>query len=414
MLVRGTGRRKWCTLSTGALAAALLVASPGGTAPAPVSVGVLAAMTGVHADVGAAILEGARVAQRAINEAGGILGRTMEIHLADTQSDAADAVPAENKLIGANRIVVQIGPTSTELFAVRPIIDNNRIPMIFLGGTTVFDTNEDQWIWRPNPSDSQLSVAMALYAIKKGYRNAALVFYTDITNETLKAPIVKTFQKLGGKIVADVKLTAGQTSYRSEVERVVSAHPDVIFTQTDPGTAAVMYANFKELNNLGVPLIGTDLTAGSNYIKSVTPQVANKVLVSLVGSTPPGAAADAFAALYAKLYTHEPLESSNYAYDGTIVMALAIQKAGGTDPEKIVASLPLVTNPGGAVVYTYRDGLAGLTSGKRIKYYGASGPMVFDKYHNAYGPFDVVQAGTDGKLRTLVTISADEIQKAAQ
>src|SRR5205807_8578723 len=124
---------------------------------------------------------------------------------------------------------------------------------------------------------------------------AALVFYTDITNETLKAPIVKTFQKLGGKIVADVKLTAGQTSYRSEVERVVSAHPDVIFTQTDPGTAAVMYANFKELNNLAVPLIGTDLTAGSNYIKSVTPQVANKVLVSLVGSTPPGAAADAFA-----------------------------------------------------------------------------------------------------------------------
>src|SRR5205807_1400107 len=254
---------------------------------------------------------------------------------------------------------------STELFAVRPIIDNNRIPMIFLGGTTVFDTNEDQWIWRPNPSDSQLSVAMALYAIKKGFRNAALVFYTDITNETLKAPIVKTFQKLGGKIVADVKLTAGQTSYRSEVERVVSAHPDVIFTQTDPGTAAVMYANFKELNNLAVPLIGTDLTAGSNYLKSVTPQVANKVLVSLVGSTPPGAAADAFAALYAKLYTHEPLESSNYAYDGTIVMALAIQKAGGTDPEKIVASLPLVTNPGGAVVYTYRGEANGTTASGR-------------------------------------------------
>ena len=79
-----------------------------------------------------------------------------------------------------------------------------------------------------------------------------------------------------------------------------------------------------------------------------------------------------------------------------------------------MASIPLVTTPGGAVVYTYRDGLAGLAAGKKIKFYGASGPMVFDKYHNAYGPFDVVQAGTNGKLRTLVTISADEIQKAAQ
>ena len=412
MSIRG-GRNSMMLVAV-ALATALLVAVPGGTAPAPISFGVLAAMTGVHADVGAAILEGARVAQRAINDAGGILGRPMEIHLADTQSDAADAVPAENKLIGANRIVVQIGPTSTELFAVRPIIDNNRVPMIFLGGTTVFDTNTDNWIWRPNPSDSQLSVAMAVYAIKKGFRNAALVFYTDITNETLKAPIVKTFQKLGGKIVADVKLTAGQTSYRSEVERVVSAHPDVIFTQTDPGTAAVMYANFKELNNLAVPMIGTDLTAGSNYIKSVTPAVAHQVLVSLVGSTPPGGAADAFNALYAKVYTHQPLESANYAYDGTLVMALAIQKAGSLDPEKIVQSIPMVTNPPGAVVYNYKDGLAALTAGKKIKLYGASGPLVFDKFHNAYGPFDEVQAGLDGKLITLMTISADEIQKSAQ
>ena len=136
--------------------------------------------------------------------------------------------------------------------------------------------------------------------------------------------------------------------------------------------------------------------------------------MSLVGSTPPGGAADAFNALYAKVYTHQPLESANYAYDGTLVMALAIQKAGSLDPEKIVQSIPMVTNPPGAVVYNYKDGLAALTAGKKIKLYGASGPLVFDKFHNAYGPFDVVQAGLDGKLVTLMTISADEIQKSAQ
>jgi ABC-type branched-subunit amino acid transport system substrate-binding protein len=397
-----------------ALVMSLLLSVPGGTAPTPISFGVLAAFSGVHTDVGAAILEGSRVAQRAINDAGGILGRPLALHLADTQSDAADAVPAENKLIGANHIIAQVGPGSTELFAVKPIIDNNRVPMIFLGGTTGFDTNTDPWIWRPNPSDSQLSVAMAVYAIKKGYKTAALVFYTDITNETLKAPIVKTFQRLGGKIVADVKLTAGQTSYRSEIGRVVSAHPDVIFTQTDPGTAAVMYANLKELNNLSVPMIGTDLTAGSAYIKSVTPAVAHQVLVSLVGSSPPGGAADAFNALYAKVYNHQPLERSNYAYDGTIVLALAIDKAGDTTPEKIVASIPMVTNPPGVVVQTYAEAVAALKAGRKINYDGASGAIDFNQNHNAYGPFDVVQAGTDGKLHTVMTLSAADIQKAAQ
>jgi ABC-type branched-subunit amino acid transport system substrate-binding protein len=392
----------------------LLLSVPGGTAPAPISFGVLAAFTGVHNDLGAAILEGSRVAQRAINGAGGILGRRLELHLADTQSDAADAVPAENKLISANHIIAQVGPTSAELFAVKPIIDNHRIPMIFLGRTTVFDTNTDPWIWRPNPSDSQMSVAMAVYAIRKGYKTGALVFSTDIANETLKAPIVKTFQRLGGKIVADVKLTAGRTSYRSEIERLVSAHPDVIFTQTDPRVAAVLYATLKELNNLSVPMIGTDLTASSAYIKSVTPAVARQVLVSLVASSPPGAAADAFNAFYARVYDHQPLESSNYAYDGTIALALAIDKSGDTTPEKIVASIPLVTNPPGVVVQTYAEAVAALKAGKKINYDGASGSIDFNQNHNAYGSFDVVQVGTDGRLHTVMTLSAADIQKAAQ
>jgi branched-chain amino acid transport system substrate-binding protein len=383
-------------------------------APSTVTFGILGAFTGLHANVGPAILEGARAAQAEINEAGGILGRKLEFAQADTASDAADAIPAINKLIGADHVFALLGPTSTVIYAIQPIVDKNHVPTLFFGGIIAFDTNTDPWIWRPNPSDSQLSVAMAVYALKKGYKTAAMMFYTDITSQTLKAPIAKIFAKGGGKIVADVKLTPSQTSYRSEVQKVINAHPDVIFTQTDSGTAAVMFANFKELNNLAIPFIGTDFTAGSEYIKSITPAVAHKVLTSLQGATTPGAAGDTFLKYYAKLYTHQPLASANYSYDAAIDLALAITKAGAFNPNAVIAAIPVVSNPPGTTCIDYPSCVTLLKAGKKINYEGASGPIDYDKTHNVTGPFDVVQVGTDGQEHTIMTITAAEMEKAEQ
>ncbi len=149
---RRTGRG---LLLLGALAAmaALVLPQSSSAAPARVTFGILGAFTGIHSNVGPAILEGGRAAQAAINEAGGILGRRLEFAQADTQSDAADAVPAINKLIGADHIFALLGPTSTELYAIQPIVDKNHVPTMFFGGIIAFDSNTDPWIWRPNPSD---------------------------------------------------------------------------------------------------------------------------------------------------------------------------------------------------------------------------------------------------------------------
>jgi branched-chain amino acid transport system substrate-binding protein len=386
--------------------------APTNAAPAAITFGILGAFTGIHSNVGPAILEGGRAAQTEINEAGGILGRRLEFAQADTASDAADAVPAINKIIGANHIFAMLGPTSTELYAIQPIVDKNHVPTMFFGGIIAFDKNTDPWIWRPNPSDSQLSVAMAVYALKKGYKTAAMLFYTDITSQTLKAPIARVFEKGGGKIVADVKLSPGQTSYRSEVQKVIDAHPQVIFTQTDSGTAAVMYNDFKELDNLAIPFIGTDFTAGGEYVKAITPAVAHKVLVSLEGATTPGKAGDTFVKYYKQLYTHQPLASANYSYDAAIVLALAIDKAGALDPNKVIASIPAVSNPPGTKCFDYRGCLALLKRGTKINYDGASGPIDFDATHNVTGPFDVVQADNDGVEHTIMTITADEMAAA--
>src|ERR1700693_6567028 len=80
------------------LAIVLVLASCGGTTSngggGPVTMGVLSCFTGTLASLGQAMLQGAQVAQKVINNAGGILGKQLNLAHADTQCDEADSVPA--------------------------------------------------------------------------------------------------------------------------------------------------------------------------------------------------------------------------------------------------------------------------------------------------------------------------------
>lgn len=399
------------------LAAAFLGYVPGTSAAfsgSAVHFGMLGPFTGPRSDLGAAIVQGSKAAQLAVNGAGGILGRQMVLDAADTLGDAADAVPAINKLLGADRAVVLIGPETAEYFAVRPIFTRFKVPDQMQGGDVTLDHETNAFFWRDSPSDSVLSVAMALYAYQKGYRRAAVMMYTEESAQTLKPPLIKTFQKLGGKIVADVNIQGGQTSYRSEVLKLINAKPEVIFTQTDPATAAVLFANFKQLNNLKIPFIGTDLTGGDDYLKAVTYQAAHDHLISVYGTSVEGKGNDAFVSFYHKLYPgKEPLANANYAYDSVISSALAIDKAGSTDGLKINAAMTQVTNPPGTKCFDYAGCLALLKAGKKINYEGASGTLDYNQYHNVFGPYGAFQVDLKGKESQIAFMTEPQLAKAA-
>jgi len=100
----------------------------------------------------------------------------------------------------------------------------------------------------------------------------------------------------------------------------VDAKPDVIFTQTDAATAAVVFQNFKEANNLAIPFVGTDVTGGDDYLKAVTYPVAHDHLISVYGTSVSGQAADEFNKQFAAALgsSQQPLANANYAYDAVI------------------------------------------------------------------------------------------------
>src|SRR5215472_3602016 len=330
--------------------------SGGSGASGPVTYGVLSCFTGRLASLGQAMLQGSKVAQSEINSAGGVLGQKVQLVTGDTSCDVADGVTAVQQMLTKNVSGV-IGPETQEINGVEPILDAQHIVDEFQGGDTARDHQKDPYFFRDSPSDSQLGVAMALYAHTKGYTKAVMLFYSDPAAQTFLKPVSTTFTKLGGTILTTIIVTPDQTSYLSQVRQAIATHPQVIFTQEDPPTAAVLFRQFKQLGGGSIPWVGTDVTSGSDYLKAIGYATAHAHLISVFGTSVTGAAGTAFLSLFNKLYPSQktvgPLANANYAYDAVISLALADSFAKTTSGMTVAHDMTKVTNPPGTACYTY-------------------------------------------------------------
>jgi ABC-type branched-subunit amino acid transport system substrate-binding protein len=410
--------------SVGACAAAVLLAAcassssgsgGGGSSSGPVTYGVLSCFSGRLASLGQAMIQGAKVAQSEINSAGGVLGRKVQLVTGDTSCDVADGVTAVNQMLTRNVSGV-IGPETQEINGVEPILDSSKIVDEFQGGDTARDHQTDPFFFRDSPSDSQLGVAMALYAHQKGYQRAVMLFYSDPAAQTFLKPVAQTFTKFGGTILKTIIVTPDQTSYLSQVRQALAAHPQVIFTQEDPPTAAVLFREFKQLGGQAIPWVGTDVTSGSDYLKAIGYATANAHLTSVFGTSVSGLASSAFLGLFNKLYPSQksagPLANANYAYDAVISLALADQYAKTTDGTTVARDMSKVTDPPGTACFTYASCLRLLKAGKKINYEGASGSLDYNKYNNTFGPYGAFQSTTTGLEKQISVMTASALAAA--
>src|SRR5215469_14028826 len=379
----------------------------GGTSSGPITYGVLSCFTGRLASLGQAMLQGSKVAQNEINAAGGVMGRKVALVTGDTSCDVADGVTAVNQML-TKSVSGVIGPETQEINGVEPILDANKIVDEFQGGDTARDHQTDPYFFRDSPSDSQLGVAMALYAHQKGYQRAVMLFYSDPAAQTFLKPVSQTFTHLGGTILKTIIVTPDQTSYLSQVRQAIAANPQVIFTQEDPPTASVLFREFRQLGGQSIPWVGTDVTSGSDYLKAIGYATAHAHLISVIGQ-----ANSAFLSLFNQLYPSQksagPLANANYAYDAVISLALADDYAKTTNGTTDAHDMTKVTNSPGTPCYTYSTCLKLIKEGKKINYEGASGDLDYNKYNNTFGPYGAFQSSLTGVEQQVYVMTAPQL-----
>jgi hypothetical protein len=297
-----------------------------------------------------------------------------------------------------------------------PLLNAAKVPMFADTGEASFDHNKLKYFWRMVPADDERGYAMALYAHRKGYLRAAAVFGNDVGSQAGVPTLLRGYNELGGKMVLNQKIVLGQSSYQREVQQLIAARPQVIFTETSPQANATYLAELQQLGHL-IPVVGTDVTIQPSWFTAMAGAIGKSAVTQyFVAEQPYAPASGAGWQVYnknllASASVPKPAQWSadSYTmtyYDSVVLMALAATLAKSTNPAVWNASVPAVTSPGAMVVHSYAAGVAALHAGKKIDYVGAAGVIDFNKWHNSSGGFEIGAYQPSGDLTLVDQITA--------
>ena len=247
----------------------------GGSASGTLTVAMVEAFTGPNSIDGIAAAAGCYPAAQVVNQSGGVLGHKIQCIPVDTRGDPTDAIPAVEKLLATTSGLVGVaGPESGTAASLVPILTKAHIPMISQNGISLFDHNTDPYFWRNYPADDVGGVALAYWAHHIGYSRGAMFFDNSVAAQGSVPGLLRTYQRLGGKVVVNLSVPPDSTSYGSEIHRLIQAHPRVIFTESDPQTAATAFGNMSTFG-AQIPIFGTNATVIPQWLKAVAKVLGN-------------------------------------------------------------------------------------------------------------------------------------------
>ncbi len=295
--------------------------------------------------------------------------------------------------------------------------------MFSTDGLVSLDKNSYQYFWRMTPADDQNGAAFGLWAIRQGWKRAAVVFQDNIGAQGNLPGVEAAYHKLGGTMTINVTLPGDAASYSSVVQRVISSHPQVIIAAADPQSSATFFSEYRQLDSGSVPPIVTATDSLTPDYFSAMEKVLGSTYVThdiaLVGSylSTSSAAYTAYKnAMYASPQVKSPATVLGVGvissiYDGIIIMSLAIQEAGSTSGPAFNKDILDITSAGSgkAIVHTYATGLAAIRAGKKIQYVGVGGPVTFNAYHNSPGSFSASAFNPDGSPRVLGYMNGPDV-----
>jgi branched-chain amino acid transport system substrate-binding protein len=342
-----------------------------------IKIGEFASLTGNTATFGQSSHKGSVLAFEEVNQAGGLLGKPVELVSADDQSKPEEARTAVLKLIRQDGVVAILGEVaSSRSLAAAPEAQRAHIPMVSPASTNPQVTQVGDYIFRACFIDPVQGGTMARFAYQDlGVRHAAVL--VDVKNDYsvgLADFFVKTFQQLGGQVVARESYSEGDIEFRAQLTKIRETEPQAIFV---PGYYTEVGLIAQQARELGitVPLLGGDGWDSPVTLEIGKDAVNGAYFSNHYAADDPSERVQGFIAKFRKRWDGEtPDAMAVLGYDAARMLADAIQRAGSTDPQKI------------------RDALAATKD-----FPGVSGNITMDPERNARKPVVILKI-EDGKV----------------
>jgi branched-chain amino acid transport system substrate-binding protein len=373
-------RRRFSAGLSASVALPALIGSAGAQS-ATLKIGMCSPVTGPAAESGKYAQIGARLALDAVNKAGGVLGKQVELIVEDDQTTNPGIVLAFSKLSSQADMVAFLGSIrSTQVHAMAPDVLKVGKP-VMIGGTDPALTHMgNPWLFRFRPNDSYSGNVIAEYGVKTlGKKKWAIVHSTDAFGTAGGKALTTALAKLDGATVALDQGYANQSQdFTPVVLAIKQSGADILgsyFTfENDLGVFA------RQLRQLGVtiPYVGSPSIVNVTALKLAGPALFGTFGVADYAEDSSDAS-KAFGKLYRDTAKVAPDNQSSWTYDAITILCMAIKTAGKTDPTAIREAILAIRKHAGAEgEYNFDangDGLHGYNIVRNEK-----GTIVFDKH----------------------------------
>jgi branched-chain amino acid transport system substrate-binding protein len=374
---------------------------------AAIRIGLLAPLTGTGGPYGEEEEQAARAAVKVINDAGGVLGKKLELIVADDESQPTAGVAAARKLIDVDKVISIGGVWSSAVaLAIKPITVDRGVLLSVVGSADeITDGDNRNLVWRFQTNGKSWGEAFSKAMVKDGIKTASiLVLQTPFTQSTIE-PFRKAFTGAGGKVLDEVSFNAGQPSYRTEVERIFDKKPDAVFVAAYINElSAIAKEAFRSGYESKIYAFGNAAGSNGQFVKNVGANVAEGVVWTQ--QVPVGKSV-AYSRYLKEIGKPDGtiMTFGAQVFDQIVLTALAIEKAKSTDATKFGSEFPALVNGDGPSLGDPVEALKAVRDGRPFRYAGAASDFHFaengDQTNLSFGHF-VIKSGESklvGELR---------------
>jgi urea transport system substrate-binding protein len=312
----------------------------------PIRVGVLHSLTGTMALSERPLVDAVRLGVEQVNREGGLLGRPVEMVVADGGSDPARFADEAERLLGREHVDVLFACwTSACRSAVRPVVERNRGLMVYPVQYEGLESSPD--ILYTGSAPNQQIIPGARWAMRQFGRRVFLVGSDYIFPRTANLMIRDLAAAGNGVVVGERYVSLGSSELGDVVDAIRRSRPDVILNTLNGDSNNVFFEALVKAGLADQPMVSFSLAEEEmrawgggrlhrhygvwSYFQSLeTPE--NRAFVA------------AFRARFgADRVTSDPMEA---AWAGFRLWAQAVGEEGSVEPRRVNVALLRQSIPG--------------------------------------------------------------------
>jgi branched-chain amino acid transport system substrate-binding protein len=292
-------------------------------------------------------LEGAKLAVKKINEAGGVLGRELQIIELDGKTDPATVGNVARELIEQGAEII-LAPCDFDYGAPagQAAQEAGLVGVSFCASSPLYGSEAlgDKQFTLSMWNQTMSSAAAHFAYEEKGWTTAATVI-DQVTEYTISLGeyFVETWEYLGGEIVSEDTYQQGDMTAAAQAERILDLEepPDVVFISSNSPDYAAIIGDLRAAG-IEAAFLGGDAMDTAEFYESLGAELGHDIFISthsFIGAET-GPEMEQFIADFEAEYGHAPeVAFAAMGWDVIQVLAQSIEEAGTTEGAALAAAM---------------------------------------------------------------------------